>query len=168
MPSCCPFPQSACQLSEALGVLPPGSLQRICDPNGAMPTAPPTLDTIERDKLTHVAKKLHYSFNQPALLKEALTHCSVPVPPCYQRLELLGDAILDLLVSQHIWISHPHGTPGKRHGFFQQHCVLILFVAMVTCLFSFGPCYWPHKCKFIFDSVLICLPLSLRRPMMLA
>ncbi len=37
------------------------------------------------------------------LLREALTHCSWPVGPCYQRLEFLGDALLDLCASDIIW-----------------------------------------------------------------
>lgn len=44
-----------------------------------------------------------------ALLAEALTHCSWPNPavPCYQRLEFLGDAVLDLLITRHIFRAYP-------------------------------------------------------------
>ncbi len=40
-----------------------------------------------------------YTFQRPALLQQALTHVSVLGAPSYQRLELLGDAVLDLVVS---------------------------------------------------------------------
>ena len=41
---------------------------------------------------------LGYRFRRPELCLEALTHVSWPRPgvPCYQRLELLGDALLGL------------------------------------------------------------------------
>jgi hypothetical protein len=35
----------------------------------------------------------------PALLRQALTHVSVLGAPNYQRLEFLGDALIDLVVS---------------------------------------------------------------------
>lgn len=40
-----------------------------------------------------------YQFSQPALLQQALTHVSVLGVPSYQRLEFLGDALLDVMVS---------------------------------------------------------------------
>ena len=46
---------------------------------------------------------LGYSFRDMALLEESLTHCSWPQPPCNQRLEFLGDAVMDLLVTDFIF-----------------------------------------------------------------
>ncbi|KAJ9508245.1 hypothetical protein QJQ45_011751 [Haematococcus lacustris] len=43
-----------------------------------------------------------YVFRNPALLVEAMTHCSHPLPPCNQRVEFLGDAVLDLLITSHL------------------------------------------------------------------
>lgn len=53
--------------------------------------------------------QLNYDFGNRALLAEALTHCSWPNPavPCYQRLEFLGDAVLDMLVTRHLYHAHP-------------------------------------------------------------
>lgn len=53
-------------------------------------------------------------FNKPLLLVEALTHASLPnsTAPCYQRLEFLGDAILDFLVIRYLFSKYPDGDPG--------------------------------------------------------
>ncbi|KAI9010410.1 hypothetical protein CLU79DRAFT_773664 [Phycomyces nitens] len=55
-----------------------------------------------------------YTFNQPLLLVEALTHASLPnsTAPCYQRLEFLGDAILDFLVIRYLFTKYPTFDPG--------------------------------------------------------
>ncbi|KAL3323675.1 hypothetical protein AABB24_038037 [Solanum stoloniferum] len=58
---------------------------------------------------------LHYKFNDPSLLIEALTHesCMLPViPRCYQRLEFLGDAVLDYVVTTHLYFKYSGLTPG--------------------------------------------------------
>lgn len=64
-----------------------------------------------------VEEALNYGFNNRALLAEALTHCSWPNPAvqCYQRLEFLGDAVLDLLVTRHLFHAHPGLEPGRLH-----------------------------------------------------
>uniref|UniRef100_A0A7S3QU62 RNase III domain-containing protein n=1 Tax=Dunaliella tertiolecta TaxID=3047 RepID=A0A7S3QU62_DUNTE len=43
-----------------------------------------------------------YEFRDAALLREALTHCSCPHPPCNQRLEFLGDAAIEMLAVCHL------------------------------------------------------------------
>lgn len=58
---------------------------------------------------------LKYTFNNPSLLVEALTHGSYLVPDtprCYQRLEFLGDAVLDHLITVHLYNAYPGMTPG--------------------------------------------------------
>jgi ribonuclease-3 len=42
---------------------------------------------------------LGHTFAHPGLLQQALRHVSVFGAPSYQRLEFLGDALLDLAVS---------------------------------------------------------------------
>ena len=51
---------------------------------------------------------LGYKFRNLALLREACTHCSWPdqSAPCYQRLEFLGDAALDILISRYYIIGY--------------------------------------------------------------
>ena len=49
---------------------------------------------------------LGLSFNDPSLLQEALTHKSAGTPN-YERLEFLGDAVLELGVTEQIYRLHP-------------------------------------------------------------
>ncbi|KAL2941463.1 Endoribonuclease Dicer-like protein 2 [Bienertia sinuspersici] len=65
--------------------------------------------------ITHVESLLNYSFKDPSLVVEALTHGSYllpEVPRCYQRLEFLGDAVLDHLITIHLYSKYPEMTPG--------------------------------------------------------
>ena len=50
-------------------------------------------------------------FSQPALLRQALTHPSLS-PQHNQRLEFLGDAVLELCVSEKIYDRHPEMHEG--------------------------------------------------------
>lgn len=53
-------------------------------------------------------------FKKPLLIVEALTHASLPnsTSPCYQRLEFLGDAILDFMVIRYLFAKYPDADPG--------------------------------------------------------
>nr|AJA90756.1 Dicer-like 3 [Cycas revoluta] len=58
---------------------------------------------------------LGYTFQNKGLLVEAITHASQQDPEggcCYQRLEFLGDSVLDLLITRHLFSMHPGLTPG--------------------------------------------------------
>ncbi len=59
---------------------------------------------IQRLRCKGPERHLRYSFHDKSLLMEAFTHCSWPDPnpPCYQRLEFVGDAVLDLLITRAI------------------------------------------------------------------
>ncbi|KAJ1295101.1 hypothetical protein BS78_01G198000 [Paspalum vaginatum] len=60
--------------------------------------------------------KLKYSFSVKSLLLEAITHPSLQelgVDYCYQRLEFLGDSVLDLLITRHIYATHTDVDPGE-------------------------------------------------------
>ncbi|TBU32155.1 hypothetical protein BD311DRAFT_655259 [Dichomitus squalens] len=63
-----------------------------------------------------VLEKLFNSkFNRLDLLGQALTHTSAfsgAEGTSYDRLEFIGDAILDFLVSRYIWERHPYLSPG--------------------------------------------------------
>ncbi|CAH3192487.1 unnamed protein product, partial [Porites evermanni] len=57
---------------------------------------------------------IKYNFNSISYLVEALTHASYQanrITPCYQRLEFLGDALLDFLVTQHIYFRQENLSP---------------------------------------------------------
>ncbi|XP_057960958.1 endoribonuclease Dicer homolog 2 isoform X2 [Malania oleifera] len=58
---------------------------------------------------------LNYPFHDPSLLVEALTHGSYmlpEIPRCYQRLEFLGDSVLDYLMTMHLYHEYPGMSPG--------------------------------------------------------
>uniref|UniRef100_A0A803KMM7 Uncharacterized protein n=1 Tax=Chenopodium quinoa TaxID=63459 RepID=A0A803KMM7_CHEQI len=65
--------------------------------------------------ITHLESILNYSFKDPSLVVEALTHGSYmlpEIPRCYQRLEFLGDAVLDHLITIHLYSKYPDMSPG--------------------------------------------------------
>ncbi|XP_074323641.1 endoribonuclease Dicer homolog 2-like isoform X2 [Apium graveolens] len=65
--------------------------------------------------ISFIESILNYSFEDASLLVEALTHGSyvVPeIPQCYQRLEFLGDAVLDYLITLHLYSRYPGMSPG--------------------------------------------------------
>ncbi|KAK8512906.1 hypothetical protein V6N12_030315 [Hibiscus sabdariffa] len=58
---------------------------------------------------------LNHSFQDSSLLVEALTHGSYmlpEIPGCYQRLEFLGDSVLDYLITLHFYNKYPGISPG--------------------------------------------------------
>ncbi|GJS07430.1 endoribonuclease Dicer homolog 2 [Tanacetum coccineum] len=63
----------------------------------------------------HLESLLNYKFRDASLLVEALTHGSYmlpDIPRCYQRLEFLGDAVLDYLITVHMYNKYPGMSPG--------------------------------------------------------
>ena len=66
--------------------------------------------------LGNFENSIKYNFNSKSYLVEALTHASYQgnrITPCYQRLEFLGDALLDFLVTQHIYFRQENLSPGE-------------------------------------------------------
>ncbi|XP_034050915.1 endoribonuclease Dicer [Thalassophryne amazonica] len=60
-------------------------------------------------------KKINYTFQNKAYLLQAFTHASYhynTVTDCYQRLEFLGDAILDYLITKHLYEDPRQHSPG--------------------------------------------------------
>ena len=55
---------------------------------------------------------LGYQFNNPALLKRALTHPSMGAED-NQRLEFLGDAVLQYIMSDILYATHPKDREGQ-------------------------------------------------------
>lgn len=58
---------------------------------------------------------IDYKFQERSLLVEAITHASRPASgvPCYQRLEFVGDAVLDHLITRHLFFSYTDLPPGR-------------------------------------------------------
>jgi len=71
-----------------------------------------------KDLVTLLEEKLHYTFNNKELLKNALTHktyafeASNPIE-YNERLELLGDSILDFVVAEQLYKSNKYFSEGE-------------------------------------------------------
>ena len=57
-------------------------------------------------------KALNYQFKQDGLITEALTHKSYKKPYNNERLEFLGDAVLDLIVGEYLFDKFPKENEG--------------------------------------------------------
>lgn len=58
---------------------------------------------------------LNFKFVDRSLLVEAITHASRPSlgVSCYQRLEFVGDAVLDHLITRHLFFTYTDLPPGR-------------------------------------------------------
>ncbi|EEA28280.1 Dicer-like protein 1 [Talaromyces marneffei ATCC 18224] len=69
----------------------------------------------EKDLANQIDKKLGYRFKYPRLLRSAFTHPSYPtawsIVPCYQRLEFLGDSLLDMVCIENLYERFPDRDP---------------------------------------------------------
>lgn len=65
-------------------------------------------------KMKHeeLEKKIGYSFRDRQLLERALTHPSCGNVPNYERLEFLGDAVIELIVSGDLFRNYPNFSEG--------------------------------------------------------
>lgn len=67
--------------------------------------------------LLEFQRRIGYEFNDPALLEEALTHSSYAhergVPFWNERLEFLGDAVLEVLISEELFRTRPDASEGQ-------------------------------------------------------
>nr|CAH7717562.1 unnamed protein product [Callosobruchus chinensis] len=82
-------------------------LRHVPDPEGELEKLLDGYDEFER----HIG----YKFNDRAYLLQALTHASYSpnkLTDCYQRLEFLGDAVLDYLITRHLYEDPRMHSPG--------------------------------------------------------
>jgi len=63
--------------------------------------------------IDRLEKDLSYTFKTPKLITEALTHKSHKQPYDNERLEFLGDAVLDLIVGEFLYKKFPTSDEGK-------------------------------------------------------
>jgi endoribonuclease Dicer len=79
-------------------------------PYQVAPCSAAQLDLAEK-----VAKEHSYHFKHPRVLRSAFTHPSFPFSwekvPCYQRLEFLGDSLLDMACINFLFYRHPDRDP---------------------------------------------------------
>ena len=57
-------------------------------------------------------KRIEYSFDDQSLLKRALTHPSCGNMPNYERLEFLGDAVIELIISDDLFQNYRNFSEG--------------------------------------------------------
>lgn len=65
------------------------------------------------DNLTTLQERIGYTFQNKELLIEALTHKSYKQPYNNERLEFLGDAVLDLIVGEYLYKKFTHFEEGN-------------------------------------------------------
>lgn len=63
--------------------------------------------------ISRLEKSIGYVFSDKKLLKRAFIHASADVGESYERLEFLGDAVLALAVSEHLFFEKPTDPEGE-------------------------------------------------------
>lgn len=74
------------------------------------------MDAGRSEQLGSIEEQIGYAFGRRELLDEALTHRSAtsgPDQPDNERLEFLGDAVIDLVVSEMLFRDHPRDQEGR-------------------------------------------------------
>lgn len=82
-------------------------LRHVSDPEGEL--------KILLDGYDRFEKNIGYNFRDRSYLLQALTHASYSpntLTDCYQRLEFLGDAVLDYLITRHLYEDSRMHSPG--------------------------------------------------------
>ena len=66
------------------------------------------------ESVSSVEKKINYIFHNKDYIRQAFTHKSLDTSPRknYERLEFLGDAVLDIIVSRELMREFPDGDEG--------------------------------------------------------
>ena len=62
---------------------------------------------------TELENSIGYTFHDKRLLQRAFIHASADMGESYERLEFLGDAVLALAVSEHLFFEKPVDTEGE-------------------------------------------------------
>ena len=85
--------------------------------------------------LLEFQRRIGYEFSDPALLEEALTHSSYAhergVPFWNERLEFLGDAVLEVLISEELFRARPDAS-GIHGGSCLLHSCIEVSVGELT------------------------------------
>ena len=64
-------------------------------------------------RLEPLEAAIGYKFKSPALLVQALTHTSFTdaITPSYEKLEFVGDALVDFIVTRYLYTTYPDASP---------------------------------------------------------
>src|SRR2546430_12959180 len=70
---------------------------------------------VKTETLQRAEKMLGYSFKNPQILKESLTHASIADNRLLsnERMEFLGDAVLDLIICEALYLKFPEYLEGE-------------------------------------------------------
>ena len=85
---------------------------------GEQPVRTAVMSSRRIAKLNELETKLGYSFENPGLLEQALTHksysheCGNTENPDYESLEFLGDSILGFVISEFLFLTFPELSEG--------------------------------------------------------
>lgn len=66
-----------------------------------------------KKNLEEVEEIVGYKFNDPNLLRQAFTHSSYRSECSYERLEYMGDSVLNQLITKEHYFLYPELPPGK-------------------------------------------------------
>jgi hypothetical protein len=106
---------AAAAFCEATGVLPAGAAELACKPClDAFPVNSSSSSSTATSRQQDLQQVLGHTFRHPELLQCAVTHVSHPGSGNYQRLEYLGDSVLDLVVSS--WLLLQLGQALQQEG----------------------------------------------------
>ncbi|KAH9062879.1 ribonuclease III [Lactarius vividus] len=106
--------ETALNASKALRIAVPSIDQWSDFARKALAPPPDVTTRLRPGTVEAIEEIMGHKFNRPHLLAQALTHASIQgfEMTCYQRLEFLGDAILDFLVIRHIYGRDATLSPG--------------------------------------------------------
>lgn len=91
--------------------------------------------------ITKLEEKLNYSFKDKTIIEQALTHSSyanerkINVIPDYERIEFLGDAVLELTVSDFLYSLKEEYSEGRMT---RMRAALVCEPTLAKCLKDFG------------------------------
>ncbi|EIW74574.1 P-loop containing nucleoside triphosphate hydrolase protein [Coniophora puteana RWD-64-598 SS2] len=91
-------------------------------------------------QVAHVQNMIGYTFTKPLLLVEALTHASHQTDlrtVSYERLEFLGDAVLDMLIADYLYKHPKNFSPGEIT--LRKHAIGNALFLSYACLSSCTP-----------------------------
>ncbi|KAF8192503.1 ribonuclease III domain-containing protein [Pholiota molesta] len=106
--------EAALQATKAL-TIPLSNIDRWSDFGRKVLTPPPNATAkLKPGSIAAIEKIIGHKFNRPHLLGQAMTHSSIQgyEATSYERLEFIGDAILDFMVIRHIFDRDQQLSPG--------------------------------------------------------
>jgi len=112
-------------------------VERLLDSNGAV--------CADQERRLSIAEKaLNYKFRNPALFLQAVTHRSIDSSTAYEKLEFLGDSLLNFMITKYIYGKFTDASPGiltELAAFAKSND----FFAMISVSLRLHECLWYHS-----------------------